>query len=166
MSQMDNQLAIQLGKLLLLKGWMVGTAESCTGGRIAAMLTAVSGSSVYFSGGVVAYSNEVKQQVLGVSPDDLTFYGAVSRQVVEQMAQGATRILGCDCSIAVSGIAGPTGGTADKPVGTVWIAVAINGVVNSVLCHFDGDREAVTHQSAVVALQLLIDALSRGFVNE
>ncbi|KAI4361887.1 Nicotinamide-nucleotide amidohydrolase PncC [Parabacteroides sp. ASF519] len=105
----NNSLSEQLGGLLRSKGLLMGTAESCTGGRIANMVTLVAGSSDYFVGGVVSYSNEVKHNVLGVSEDSLRLHGAVSREVVEQMAQGAIRTLGCDCSVATSGVAGPGG---------------------------------------------------------
>ena len=107
----NNSLSEQLGGLLRSKGLVMGTAESCTGGRIANMVTLVAGSSDYFVGGVVSYSNEVKHNVLGVSEDSLRLHGAVSREVVEQMAQGAIRTLGCDCSVATSGVAGPVGGS-------------------------------------------------------
>ena len=117
-----ESLEVRLGQLLLRKGLTMGTAESCTGGKIASLMTSVAGSSAYFVGGVVSYTNEVKHQVLGVSSEALDRYGAVSQAVVEQMAQGATRVLGCDCAVATSGIAGPGGGTPAKPVGTVWIA--------------------------------------------
>ncbi len=163
---MDNQLSIQLGKALLLKGWTVGTAESCTGGRIASLLTAVPGSSAYFTGGIVAYSNQVKENILGVLPDDLIVYGAVSHPVVEQMALGAIRVLGCECAMATSGVAGPTGGTPEKPVGTVWVAVAVKDRIEAVLCHFVGDREEVIRQSAVTAMQMLLALLTDSFVNE
>ena len=121
----NNSLSEQLGGLLRSKGLLMGTAESCTGGRIANMVTLVAGSSDYFVGGVVSYSNEVKHNVLGVSEDSLRLHGAVSREVVEQMAQGAIRTVGCDCSVATSGVAGPGGGSPEKPVGTVWIAAAL-----------------------------------------
>lgn len=112
---MSNQsISEQLGELLRSKKLSMGTAESCTGGRIANMTTLVAGSSDYFVGGVVSYSNEVKQHVLGVSEESLRQYGAVSREVVEQMAQGAVRTLGCDCAVATSGIAGPGGGTPEN----------------------------------------------------
>lgn len=163
---MDNQLSIQLGKSLLLRGWTVGTAESCTGGRIASLLTSVSGSSTYFAGGIVAYSNPIKENLLGVSSDDIILCGAVSRPVVEQMALGAIRALGCDCAMATSGIAGPTGGTPEKPVGTVWIATAVKDKVYASLYHFDGDRERVICQSAAAAMQMLLVLLAESFVNE
>lgn len=132
----NNSLSEQLGGLLRSKGLLMGTAESCTGGRIANMVTLVAGSSDYFVGGVVSYSNEVKHNVLGVSEDSLRLHGAVSREVVEQMAQGAIRTLGCDCSVATSGVAGPDGGSPEKPVGTVWIAAALKEQVVSHCYHF------------------------------
>lgn len=110
-----------IGKLLKEKNMTLVTAESCTGGNIAHLITSVPGSSAYFKGSVVAYSNEIKQKILGVSPEALSAYGAVSQEVVEQMAKGALEKLGGDVAISVSGIAGPDGATEDKPVGTVWI---------------------------------------------
>jgi nicotinamide-nucleotide amidase len=120
----DKNLEILVGEYLRSKNLTVGTAESCTGGTIASKLSSVPGSSCYFLGSIVSYANEVKQNILGVSESDLKKYGAVSRQVVEQMAKGALRVLDCDYSIATTGIAGPSGGTPEKPVGTVWIALA------------------------------------------
>ncbi len=163
---MENQLSIQLGKVLLLKGWMVGTAESCTGGYIASLLTAVPGSSAYFTGGIVAYSNSVKENILGVSPDDILQHGAVSRPVVEQMAQGAIRALGCDCVMAISGIAGPTGGTPDKPVGTVWISVIAKEMMHTCRFRIEGGREEIIHRSAETAMRMLLVLIAEEFVNE
>jgi len=113
-----------VGNLLKSKGLMVATAESCTGGNIAHQFTLIPGSSDFFKGSVVAYSNEIKTSVLQVSATDLEKEGAVSQSVVEQMADGVRKLLKSDVSIATSGIAGPTGGTVEKPVGTVWIAVS------------------------------------------
>lgn len=120
----DKPLEAILGELLKLKNSTIATAESCTGGRLAAALNAQSGSSEYYMGSVVAYANEVKEQVLGVEHDTLINYGAVSEQTVREMAEGVRRLMHTDYAIATSGIAGPTGGTEDKPVGTVWIAWA------------------------------------------
>ena len=106
-------LAEKVGELLRQRHLTMGTAESCTGGTIASMITSVAGSSDYFVGGVVSYSNEVKSRVLGVSEESLRLHGAVSREVVEQMATGAARVLGCDCAVATSGVAGPGGGTKE-----------------------------------------------------
>lgn len=113
-----------VGNLLIYKGLMVSTAESCTGGNIAHQFTMIPGSSDFFKGSVVAYSNEIKTSVLQVSTEDLEKNGAVSQIVVEQMAEGVRKLLKTDVSIATSGVAGPTGGTIDKPVGTIWIAVS------------------------------------------
>ena len=120
----DKPLEGILGNLLLHKNATIATAESCTGGRLAAALNALPGSSAYYLGSVVAYANEVKEQVLGVEHNTLTQYGAVSEQTVLEMAEGVRRLMRTDYAIATSGIAGPDGGTEDKPVGTVWIAWA------------------------------------------
>ena len=120
----DKPLETILGELLKQQNATIATAESCTGGRLAAALNAQAGSSAYFMGSVVAYANEVKEQVLGVEHDTLMRYGAVSEQTVRQMAEGVRRLMHTDYAIATSGIAGPDGGTEDKPVGTVWIAWA------------------------------------------
>ena len=120
----DKPLEAILGELLKQKNATIATAESCTGGRLAAALNALPGSSAYYLGSVVAYANEVKQQVLGVEQDTLTQHGAVSEQTVREMAEGVRRLMHTDYAIATSGIAGPDGGTKEKPVGTVWIAWA------------------------------------------
>jgi len=119
----DEKIEQVIAKLLLDQKKTVATAESCTGGNMAHMLTTMAGSSAYFKGSIVAYSNEVKANVLGVNKNSLEDFGAVSQQVVEQMAAGACKTIGSDYAIATSGIAGPDGGTDEKPVGTVWIAV-------------------------------------------
>ncbi|MCE5331329.1 MAG: competence/damage-inducible protein A [Bacteroidales bacterium] len=120
----DIPLEKLIGNTLAAKGKTLATAESCTGGNIAHRITTVAGSSRYFKGSVVAYSNEIKTNVLHVSEDDLEKRGAVSKEVVEQMAEGARKLLKTDYAVATSGIAGPTGGTDEKPVGTVWIAIS------------------------------------------
>ena len=157
----NNSLSEQLGELLRSKGLVMGTAESCTGGRIANMITLVAGSSDYFVGGVVSYSNEVKHNVLGVSEDSLRLHGAVSREVVEQMAQGAIRTLGCDCSVATSGVAGPGGGSPEKPVGTVWIAAALKEQVVSHCYHFGTVRAENIQSAADTALTMLLELLQK-----
>lgn len=149
----------QLGQLLSAGDLTLATAESCTGGHIAHRITTVAGSSAWFLGGVVAYSNPVKQEVLGVSPENLERYGAVSQAVVEQMAQGVSRLLHTDCAVATSGIAGPGGGTPDKPVGTVWIAALYKDRIQSNLFHFEGNRLEVIEQSSRAALLMLLDLL-------
>ncbi|MEZ4966554.1 MAG: CinA family nicotinamide mononucleotide deamidase-related protein [Saprospiraceae bacterium] len=120
----EETLQQALGKILLAQGKQLGTAESCTGGYVAHLITTVPGASAYFPGTVVPYSYEMKTKLLGVNPDTLTQYGAVSEETVREMALGALDTLGVDVSIAISGIAGPDGGTPDKPVGTVWMAVS------------------------------------------
>lgn len=136
---------------------VMGTAESCTGGTIASMITARAGSSAYFAGGVVSYCNEVKRDVLGVSEEDLMAHGAVSQPVVEQMARGTMRVLGCDCAVATSGIAGPGGGTPSKPVGTVWIAAAYKERILSECYHFgENPRRENIRLSAEAALRMLL----------
>lgn len=125
----DDSLESVTGTLLKTRGETLATAESCTGGNIAHRFTAMPGASEYFKGGVVAYSNEVKMALLGVDPESLNRYGAVSQNVAEQMAEGVRRATGATYGISTTGIAGPTGGTPEKPVGTVWMAVATpNGV--------------------------------------
>ena len=144
-----------VGALLIAQGKTVSTAESCTGGLIAHKITSVSGSSAYFLGSVVAYDNAVKMHELGVTDQNLTDFGAVSEQVVRQMAEGVRKKLKTDYSIATSGVAGPTGGTEEKPVGTVWIAVA--GPVGTVSkkYQFGHDRGRNIEISANAALNML-----------
>ena len=138
------------------RGWTLGTAESCTGGMIASMLTALPGVSEYFYGGVVAYKNEVKRDLLGVAEATLAAHGAVSAECVVEMAQGARKVLKTDCAIAVSGIAGPDGGTEDKPVGTVYVAVA-TPVLCETKCHIlAGTRNEIRVQASELALAQLI----------
>lgn len=155
-----KSLGEQTGELLRAKGLVMGTAESCTGGRIANMITLVAGSSEYFAGGVISYSNDVKHNVLGVSEESLSQHGAVSRDVVEQMALGAIRVLGCDCSVATSGIAGPGGGTPEKPVGTVWIAAALKDRIISRCWHFGTERQQNIQSAADAALTMLSELLT------
>ncbi|MDR0394390.1 MAG: competence/damage-inducible protein A [Tannerella sp.] len=156
----DEETEVIAGEKLRSKGLTVGTAESCTGGAVAALLTSVPGSSDYFRGGVVSYANKVKRNVLGVSAADLEQYGAVSRPVVEQMAKGALQVLGCDYAVATSGVAGPGGGTPEKPVGTVWIAVAGKGRVVSKMYRFTTVREQNIRRTVNVSLLMLLDFIS------
>ena len=133
--------------------WMLATAESCTGGWIAKCCTDVAGSSAWFDRGFITYSNAAKQDMLGVRAETLAQYGAVSEAVVAEMATGALRHSQAHIAVAVSGIAGPSGGSAEKPVGTVCFAWAMrNGEVLTKTCQFAGDREAVRWQSVVFAL--------------
>ena len=146
-------------KILIERGLTLSTAESCTGGTIASRFTAMAGASAYFLGGVVAYANEAKRDILGVNYDDITHYGAVSEQVVRQMAEGARRITGADYAIATSGIAGPGGGTPDKPVGTVCIAVKTPYGIKSDTFHFPGNRSRVIERASTTAITMLITQL-------
>jgi nicotinamide-nucleotide amidase len=149
-----------IGKLLMAKSATLSTAESCTGGYIAQLITGVAGSSRYFEGGVVAYSYELKEKLLGVRHDTLYEHGAVSQEAVTEMAEGARQKLGTMYSIAVSGIAGPSGGTPDKPVGTVWIAVGTpTGTVAKQL-NFGKERSLNIERSAQYALFMLWQLLS------
>ncbi len=136
----DIAFEVLIGNLLKANSLTLATAESCTGGNIAHRLTSVAGSSAYFKGSVVSYANEVKQNVLGVSADSLQDFGAVSQTVVEQMALNARRLLGSDIAVATSGVAGPDGGTTEKPVGTVWIAVCRGERLISRRFQFGGNR--------------------------
>lgn len=146
-------------KMLLRKGLTLATAESCTGGAIASHFTSQAGASAYFLCGVVSYSNEAKHNVLGVDMSDIERYGAVSRPVVEQMAEGARRISGADYAVATSGIAGPTGGTPDKPVGTVWMAVATPSGVRSQVRILGSAREQVIERASSTVVAMLRDAI-------
>ncbi len=136
------------------KSLQLSTAESCTGGLIAGSLTAIAGSSAVVQGGVVSYSNDVKQGVLGVSQTDLASKGAVSSEVAQQMCEGSRKLLKTDIAVSVTGIAGPGGGSAEKPVGTVWFGVASAAGTKSEVKHFDGDREQVRLQTVLYALEL------------
>jgi len=151
----DVSLEEVVGKLLMEKGKTLSSAESCTGGYIAHLITSIPGSSNYFTGSVISYSNEIKIEELDVKPVDLYKYGAVSKQVVEQMANGVREKLGTDYSLATSGIAGPDGGTEEKPVGTVWIALASESGVKSKLLYLGEHRGRNIRRSALAALDML-----------
>ena len=138
------------------RGYTLATAESCTGGNIAHRITSIAGCSDVYVGSVVSYANEVKSGMLGVSAYDIACQGAVSRAVVEQMVAGACEKLGARCAVATSGIAGPGGGSAAKPVGTVWIGWCVNGVVESEEYHFPGNRQRVIDRATDVALLELL----------
>ena len=158
----DLPLEIILGNLLKERQQTIATAESCTGGRLAAALNAQSGSSAYYMGSVVAYDNRIKEQVLGVKHDTLLEWGAVSEQTVREMAEGARALMQTDYAIATSGIAGPTGGTAEKPVGTVWIAWAMPEGTIAKCFHFGvaREREQITQRAVTAALVELIKSLN------
>jgi nicotinamide-nucleotide amidase len=151
----DEQLEYVIGQLLKQKEASLSTAESCTGGYVSHLITSVPGSSVYFMGSVVSYSNQVKMNQLGVTYSSFVQHGAVSKQVVEQMALGANRLLQTDYAIAISGIAGPDGGTDEKPVGLVWIAIAGPKGVQSQEFMFGDDRDRNIRRAGLAALNML-----------
>src|SRR5690349_15752885 len=156
-----SELAQTIATIFTQRGATLVTAESCTGGWIAKTLTDIEGSSAWFECGVVAYSYEAKEALLGVRPEALEQYGAVSRETVIEMVSGALARFGATVAVAVTGIAGPSGGTADKPVGTVWIGwKRRGGYAHAELFHFGGDREAIRRQSVAAALNGVRNALT------
>ncbi len=158
---MDDPQVTGLGEALVARGWMLSCAESCTGGGIAARATSVAGSSAWFDRGFVTYSNESKQEMLGVDGNIIAAHGAVSEQTVLAMVEGALARSRAQVAVAVSGIAGPGGGSATKPVGTVWLAWQIAGRPAVARCfHFDGDRNTVRCQAENAALDGLLSLLS------
>ena len=154
-----NSVEVQIGHLLRKRELKLAVAESCTGGLIGDRITNVPGSSEYFLGGLVAYANEAKVALLGVSWDTLNTKGAVSQETVLEMARGARRILNTDIAVAVTGIAGPGGGTPEKPVGTTWIGLVAKEGEWTRLFQFSGNREQNKISSANAALQMLLDYL-------
>ncbi|TAL47790.1 MAG: nicotinamide-nucleotide amidohydrolase family protein [Chitinophagaceae bacterium] len=151
----DVGLEVVIGKILKAKGKTMATAESCTGGYIAHLITSVPGSSAYFKGSVVSYANETKENILGVQNKTLESFGAVSEETVKEMVRGAIVKLNVDFAVATSGIMGPDGGTDEKPVGTVWIAAADNEKIQAKQFNFRFDRERNIRQTAQVALDFL-----------
>ncbi|MDR1046064.1 MAG: CinA family protein [Candidatus Adiutrix sp.] len=156
---MISQLSARLAEKLTAETLSVATAESCTGGRVAAALTSTPGSSVYFQGGVVAYSNQLKVELLGVPMEVILSQGAVSRECALAMAEGVRRKLGVKAAVASTGIAGPDGGSREKPVGLVWLAAVGPRGACCVKKQFSGDREAVTRGATLEALALLMSAI-------
>lgn len=156
----EHSVEERVAELLSGRGLKMACAESCTGGNIAHLITSRPGSSAYFLGGVVAYANEVKKTVLGVKEADLVLYGAVSEAVALQMAEGARKITGADWAVSTTGIAGPDGGTPQKPVGTVWIAVAGPDGTRAREFHFSKTRERNIGKASVTALEMLLDRLN------
>jgi len=151
--------AKKLGALLVERGRTLSVAESCTGGMIGAAITGVAGSSEYFKGGVIAYANEIKEKVLGVPGELLETKGAVSGEVVEAMARGVAKLCEADYGIAVSGIAGPGGGSEEKPVGLVFIGYYLSGKSMNEEYRFNGDRESIRRQAVEAALAGMIGLL-------
>ena len=154
-----DDLVAQLAALLTARGWMLASAESCTGGMIAAACTDLAGSSAWFERGFVSYSNAAKSELLGVPTGLIATHGAVSEAVARAMAQGALAHAHARCAVAVTGVAGPTGGSADKPVGTVWFAWATPGGLHSECQRFDGGRAAVRSATVEHSLRTLMDLL-------
>ncbi len=150
----------RVAETLLDKQLTLATAESCTGGWISKVCTDLAGSSGWFAGGVVSYSNRAKADLLGVEKSDLVEQGAVSEAVVLAMAAGARSALRADIAVAVSGVAGPSGGSPEKPVGTVWIACATAEGAIAAQHLFTGDREAVRRATVLAALQMALDTVS------
>ncbi len=156
-----DDLAAVVGAALRSRGLTLALAESCTGGLIAKRITDIAGSSEYFLGGFVTYSNDSKQQLLGVQATTLAAHGAVSEQTAREMAAGARRVIGADVALGVTGIAGPGGGSAEKPVGTVWIGIAGANAVEARLFRFLGERDEIRERAAQAALALLWRHLER-----
>ena len=147
--------------ILIDKGLKLAVAESCTGGTIASLFTRMAGASAYFMAGVVAYSNEAKRDILGVDYDNIMRYGAVSEIVAIEMAEGVRRISGADYAIATTGIAGPSGGSAEKPVGTVWMAIATPSGTRTMLRNSGTDRSQIISRASAYAIEMLYEELKR-----
>jgi len=156
-----KHLAAKVGKRLEASGGMLVTAESCTGGWVSQVVTAVPGSSAWFERGFVTYANAAKQEMLGVRKSTLKKHGAVSEETAREMAKGALRRSGGTLAVAVTGIAGPSGGSDAKPVGTVCFAFATSRRISSETRHFKGNRESIRRQSVVRALEGLLETLTR-----
>uniref|UniRef100_UPI003F4C9E40 CinA family protein n=1 Tax=Brachyspira catarrhinii TaxID=2528966 RepID=UPI003F4C9E40 len=152
---MNYNKAKEVVELLIQRGLKVTSAESCTGGLFAAHITSVSGSSECFEGSFVTYSNEIKHRMINVREETLEKYGAVSEECVLEMAENSRKIMKSDIAIAISGIAGPSGGTDDKPVGLVWICLAAEGYIKAYKNIFSGDRQEVREQSVMFSLNLI-----------
>ena len=159
MQQGTRKLLEDIGILLKKKGWTISSAESCTGGLIGHLLTSIPGSSDYFVGGVIAYSNGIKTDLLSVSPRTLKKFGAVSEETVREMAHGVKNLLKTNVGISTSGIAGPTGGTEKKPVGTVALGVDIPQKIITNIMHFKGKRNDIKEMAAMKVLEMLKNLL-------
>ncbi len=160
MSVFDDEIVEAASKVIAnakAQGLTLGCVESCTGGLVGSALTAIPGSSEAFAGGLITYSNQLKNRLVGVGHETLEQHGAVSSQVAAHMAMGGLSVLGVHRCVSITGIAGPDGGTEDKPVGTVWFGLAIGGIdeVKCSLANFQGDREQVRIQSVLTALVIL-----------
>jgi nicotinamide-nucleotide amidase len=155
------KLADKVGQLLKQKNLILATAESCTGGQVAEVITSIPGSSAWFDRGFVTYSNQAKQEMLGINQNIIAKYGAVSDETARAMAEGALQYSQAKIALAITGIAGPDGGTNDKPVGTVWIAWAIAGkLLQAELFHLVGDRLEIRRQATQMALERVVDLIN------
>jgi len=159
MEQNLLSLSSDIGQLLIENNLTVATGESCTGGLLGHYLTGVSGSSAYFLGGVIAYSNRIKEQMLGVQSQTLLQHGAVSEETACEMAEGIQRKFESDIGLSTTGIAGPTGGTPTKPVGLVWIGISTKTTTQAFECHFKGSRNEVKTGTVKEILTRLLDHL-------
>ncbi|MBU3004185.1 nicotinamide-nucleotide amidohydrolase family protein [Paraglaciecola arctica] len=156
-----TQLAQLLGNTLAAKGWHISCAESCTGGGVGYAITTISGSSAWFKKGFITYSNDAKQEMLNVSEQTLQQFGAVSAQTVEQMAAGAAQQAKAEVAVAISGIAGPDGGTPEKPVGTVWFGFFVNGQSSTEKLLIEGDRQLVRIKAIEFVLSHTLKLLAK-----
>lgn len=150
-----------LAALLISRGKWLSTAESCTGGGLGHTITSLSGSSAWYLGGVVSYSNQLKQDLLNVSDSSLSNFGAVSEQVAEEMASGVAMVTAADYAVSTTGIAGPDGGTDDKPVGTVCFGYFLGNTTQTETCHFSGNRDEVRAAAIAHSITKLIDLISK-----
>jgi nicotinamide-nucleotide amidase len=163
----ENQLSFEAGRQLKLKGLWLATAESCSGGLLGHLITNIPGSSEYYLGGIISYSNSAKEHLLGVDSSLLKFFGAVSRETVLAMASGVREAftnekeIGSIIGTSISGVAGPGGGSIEKPVGTVWIGISGKNEQNAACFHFSGDRSEIKTQAARQALKMIVSLLSR-----
>jgi nicotinamide-nucleotide amidase len=153
-------LSTSVGSALMAQSYSISTAESCTGGLLSHVLTGISGSSAYFMGGVIAYNNTIKVEVLGVGRKTLLTYGAVSEQTAQEMAEGIRTKFNTDIGLSTTGIAGPTGGTPGKPVGLVWIGISTPGKTQAFECHFPGNRLDIIRGTVIEVLSRLMQELN------
>ena len=158
---MDQALEVVVGNLAKQHNVFLAAAESCTGGLLSHLITNVPGSSDYFLGSVITYANQSKIQILGVKPETLEKFGAVSRETVLEMAHAVRQVFFADIGVSVSGIAGPGGGVPGNPVGTVWIGLSVAGLDRAWCYQFSGDRQEVKQQAAEMALKLLVEYLQQ-----
>ncbi len=154
-----NEQTKKLGRLLLKKNLSLSICESCTGGMLGAIITSIPGSSEYFKGGIIAYSNEIKNKIVGVKASTLKKFGAVSKETAKEMAQGVKNLIGSDIGISITGIAGPGGGTKTKPVGLVYIGMAKGKKVKVEKNIFSGNRQQIRKKACINALKLTIQII-------